>query len=259
VRHADDGLLDTGPASVLYQIVEQGHETVAALEREALLTHILGMQIALQPFRSGQLPQNILLLIDGEPALHARHLEIILKPQTLIGVRYVGKLGADGVGVYVLQVRQNVLELGSFGDRGVAAAGEELGIEIGLGETEILEIEHIGLGAFLQAQWIQLGDQVAAIRVDLNETRDGALLGARPAGFRALSAAPNGRLLGPRQQPLADRRVRDFAGGTALQAGKVSGPSRIDPGRIPQELFVEVLNEPGISAGKRRGGQLVGE
>ena len=108
MRHADDGLLDPLLAALLHQIVEQGNQTVAALQREALLTHVLGMQVALQTFRGGQLPQNVLLLIDAEAALHARHLEIILQPQTLLGIRYVRELRADGVGVDELQVRENI-------------------------------------------------------------------------------------------------------------------------------------------------------
>ena len=79
-------------------------EAVAALEREALLTHVLGVQIALQPFGGGQLPQNVLLLIGAEAALHARDLETVLQPQPLVGVRHVRKFRADGVGVNELQV-----------------------------------------------------------------------------------------------------------------------------------------------------------
>ncbi len=104
VRHADDGLLDPHLAAVLHQIVEQGNETVAALEREALLAHVLGVQVALQAFRGGQLPQNVLLLLGAESALHARHLETILQPQTLVGVRDMRKFRADGIGVDELQV-----------------------------------------------------------------------------------------------------------------------------------------------------------
>ncbi len=164
--------------ALLHQIVEQGDQTVAALEREALLAHVLGMQVALQSLRGGQLPEDVLLLIGAEAALQARHLEIILQPQALVGVRYVRELRADGIGVDEFQVRENILELGALGDRVIAAAGEELGVEIGIRQAEIFEVEHIGLGALLQTQRIQVGDQVAAVRVDLDETRHGALLGA---------------------------------------------------------------------------------
>ena len=97
------------------------------------------------------------------------------------------ELGADGAGINEFQVRQNVFELGTLGQRLIAAAGKEFGVQIGVREPEILQIEHIGLGALLQAQRIQIGGQVAAIRVDLNEARDRALLGTCSAGFAALA------------------------------------------------------------------------
>ena len=104
MRHADDGLLDARLAAVLHQIVEQGDQTVAALEREALLADVLGVQVALQAFRRGQLPENVLLLLGAEAALHACHLETVLQPQALFGVRHVRKFRADGIGVNEFQV-----------------------------------------------------------------------------------------------------------------------------------------------------------
>src|ERR1700730_7394509 len=99
------------------------------------------MKVALQPFRGGQLPQYVLLLIDAESALQPCHLKTVLQPQTLIRIRYVRKLRADGIGVDEFEVCENILELGALGQRAVAAAGEELGIEIGIREAVILGIE----------------------------------------------------------------------------------------------------------------------
>ena len=46
----------------LHQLIEQRDEAVAALQREALLTDVLGVQIALQAFGGRELPENVLLL-----------------------------------------------------------------------------------------------------------------------------------------------------------------------------------------------------
>ena len=252
VRHADDGLLDPRLPALLHQIIEQGNQAVAALEREALLTDVLGVQVALQAFRSGQLPKDVLLLFDAEAALQARHLEAVLQPQALIGVRYVRELRAYRIGVYKLQVRKNILELGAFGECGVAAAGEELDVKIGIGETEILQIEHVGLGALLQPERVQLGDQVTAIRINLNETRYRALFRTGTARIAALGF-PARRRTWARRQALADGTVRDLAA-ARLHASKIGGPCRIHPVRIDQELLVKVLDEAGICAGQCRGG-----
>ena len=199
-------------AALLHQIVEQGNQAVAALERESLLPHVLGVQVALQALRGGQLPQDVFLFIDAEAALQTRHLETILQPQALVGVRHVRELGADGVGVDEFQVRENVFELGAFGQRVIAAAGEEFGIQIRVGEPEVLQIEHIGLGALLQAERIQIGGQMAAIRVNLNEARHRALFGARPARFAALAS----RCAGSRWRAARRSRIGECAISRAL-------------------------------------------
>ena len=160
------------------KIVEQRNQRIAALQREAFLTHILGVQVALERLRGGQLPQNIFLLIHAEATAHALGLEGVLKPQALVAVRHMGELRADGIAVDELQLAQDIFELDALRNRFVAAVREELGLKVGIGQTEILDIEHIGPGAFLQAQRIEIGDQVAAIGIDLNEARHRALFGA---------------------------------------------------------------------------------
>ena len=169
MRHADDGLLDAGSAALLHQLVEQRHEAVAALERKALLADVLGVQIALQPFGRRQLPEDVLLLLGAEAMLHARRLEIILQPQPLLGIRDVREFGADGVAVDELERREDVAQLAARRNRRSAAAGEEFGLHVRVGQPEVLEIEHVRLGALLQAQGVEVGDQVAAIRVDLDQ------------------------------------------------------------------------------------------
>src|ERR1700722_10556171 len=100
------------------------------------------MQVALQTFRGGQLPQDVLPLVDAEAALQACDLEIILQPQPLLGVGYVRELRADRAAVDESQVVENSLQRGTFGDGGIAAPGKELGVEIGIGHAEIRELEH---------------------------------------------------------------------------------------------------------------------
>ncbi len=99
MRHPDDGLFDTRLARLLYQRIEQRDEAIPALEREALLADVLGVQIALEPLGRGQLPENVLLLRGAEAKLHPRRLKLILQPQPLIAVRNMRELGADGVGI----------------------------------------------------------------------------------------------------------------------------------------------------------------
>ncbi len=119
-------------------LVEQGNQAIAALEGKTLLAYVLGVQVALQAFRRGQLPQDVLLLIDAEATLHARHLKAVLQPQPLLGIRYVGKFGADGVRINEFQIREDVSQRGALGNGVIAAAGKKFGIQIGIGKTEVL-------------------------------------------------------------------------------------------------------------------------
>src|SRR5258708_21076270 len=96
---------------------------------------------------------------------------------------------------------------------------------------------------------------MSAVGVDLNEPRHGPLLGAGPAGLGARSAASCGRPIETCQQTFANGGVRDLAFGAVLQTAEVGGPGRVYAYMIPQELFVEILNETGISAGECRRGQ----
>ena len=160
--------------------------------------------------------------------------KLILQPQALIGVRHVRKLRTDGVGVDELQVRENVLQLGALRNRLIAAAGEEFGVEVGIGQAEVLQIEHIGLGAVLQTERIQAGDQMTAVRIDLDEARHGALLGAGSSRGAAGQAPPraggNWRLA---SQALANRAMGDFAR-PRPSVTEVRRPRRIDRTRGPR-------------------------
>ncbi len=63
MRHADDHFLDAGRAAVLDQVIQQRDERIAAFEREALLADVLGVQVALQALRGGELPEDVALLL----------------------------------------------------------------------------------------------------------------------------------------------------------------------------------------------------
>src|SRR2546426_6006749 len=71
VGHADDDLLDPRGTAPLDEIIQQRYEGIPALEREALLTHILGVQVALEPFGGGELPQDVAPLLGAEAVLQA--------------------------------------------------------------------------------------------------------------------------------------------------------------------------------------------
>ena len=102
---------------------------------------------------------------------------LVLQPQALFGVRHVRELGADGAAVGVFELRDDFAQLEPGRQLVGTRAGEELGVEVGVREPEVPELEHARAFAFLDAQRIEVGDQVAAVGVDLYQPRDRALLG----------------------------------------------------------------------------------
>jgi len=82
----------------------------------------LVLQVAFQPFRRGQLPENVFLLIDAEAPLHARNLKPVLQPQALFGIRYMREFRADGIGVNELEVGKNFPQRRTLRNRVIAAA-----------------------------------------------------------------------------------------------------------------------------------------
>jgi hypothetical protein len=175
VSHADDHLFDGRRAAALNEVIEQWDQRLASLEREALLTDILRVQVALEPFRRRDLPQDVPAFLRREPVAEAAGLELVLQPQPLVGIRHVREFRTDRPRIDELELREDVPQLHAPGYRIGTAAGEELGIEIRLGQPEVAQIEDTGPGALREAQWVHVRDQVAAIGPDLNEPRYGCL------------------------------------------------------------------------------------
>ena len=182
MRHADDDFLDArGPAS-LHDVVEQRDQCVAALEREPLLADILCVQIALESLCSRELPQEVQALVIREAVMKPSVLEAVLKPQALFARRNVRELRADAPGIDVPQLLQELRQLHLLVDAARAAAGVEVEIHVGFGEADVGRIEHARHWPLHEAERVDVRDQVAAVRVELDEARDGGLLLADRGG-----------------------------------------------------------------------------
>jgi hypothetical protein len=94
-------------------------------------------------------------------------------------VRDVRELRADLARVDPIEIIQNLAQRRTLRHRPTRLPVDELRIEIGFAETEVFERENSRTLATHQTQRIEIGDQVAAVGKDLDETRDRALLGPR--------------------------------------------------------------------------------
>ena len=169
VCHADDDFLDADGAAALDHVVEQRDQRITALERESLLTDVTGVQVALEAFRGRELPQQVQPLVIVETVVQPPVLEAILQPQPLFAGRYVRKLRTDAAGVDVPELLQDLRQLHLLVDAAGAAAGVEVEIHVGFGEADIGGVEHAWHRPLHQAERVDVGDQVAAVCVELDE------------------------------------------------------------------------------------------
>ncbi len=190
--------------------------------------------------------------------LGASHLETVLEPEPLFLVRDVRKLRADLAAVNLLQLGDDLAQLEARLDRVVAAASEELGVEVRLGQSQVVEPEHLRHGAHHEPEGVDVGDQVAPVGVDLDQPRHRALLG-RAAACRCRScksATGSTRAPARRCTPgefFHERSVR-HVGAEPAHGGEVVAPGLPDRVRIREEPLVHRLNV-GSVARRERGGR----
>ena len=171
--------------ALLDQIVQRGDQRLAALEREALLTDVLGVQVALQALGRGELREQ-------RRAAPRALKRCCMRPSWNSSCSHsrssVSETCANSApivaAVDALEAREDLAQRRALGDPVVAAAGIELGVEIRLAQARVVEVEHPRARALQQPERIDVRDQMAAIAVDLHQARDRGLLLAGAAGMR---------------------------------------------------------------------------
>src|SRR5205085_10599901 len=105
VRHADHHLLHAGGARLLDEVVEHGNERVVAFPGEALLTDILGAEIALERLGGGEPLQNVTPEFGRILGARAQRLDPVLDEALLRRIRHVHVLDAERAAIGLLKRR----------------------------------------------------------------------------------------------------------------------------------------------------------
>ena len=92
VGHADGELIDTQVGPGLDHIGHGRDENLCTLQREALLSNILGVQEFFKQLGAIQMPQDGLFIVDGEVGSIERGLDFLFQPLDLLKVENVIKL-----------------------------------------------------------------------------------------------------------------------------------------------------------------------
>ena len=167
VRHADGDLVQPGVGGVAEDAVQQRDEGLAALQGEALLADVLGLQERLERLRGVESAQDAQLLLAG--GLGVRLLELLLEPGALGRVLDVHVLDADGAAVRVTQHAEDLAQRQAA--RPAEAAGGPLAVQVPQGQPVLADVEVRVVGHRVLER-VHVGQQVAAVPVRVDELLD---------------------------------------------------------------------------------------
>ena len=176
VRHADDDLVEALARRGVDGGVHERDQRLGALEGEALLADVLGLQEVLECLGGVELLQDVLLLGVRRARLAA--LDAVLQPLALVGVEDVGVLRADLEAVGVAQADEHLAQR----HRLLAAetADVERAVVVPQGQAVRRDVEVAVVRGddvrVVEVQRIDVREQVAALAVGLDEAHDAGVL-----------------------------------------------------------------------------------
>ena len=238
VRHSNDELLYTGGAGALQQVVEHRDQRLAALEREALLPHVAGVQESLQALGRGEALEDLTLGIGRIPRLGADRLEPLLDPALLGAAGKVHVLHAQGAAVGIPQ------RLDDLAERRLLRSDERPGVvyrvHVRVAEVVVGRVELGDARRLVALQRIDVGDENSAEAVLGDELQHRHLLAVESGdGSRGARCARLGAL----GERFHDGRVRDVARASALQPVEVLAPLLGHRLRVVEVGLVQLLDE----------------
>jgi len=237
------------------QLVEQGNERLAAFQGEALLTHVAGVQVFLEPLGGREQAQYPALVVVFQFRSGAVGLEPLLDPAFLRGVGDVHVFRAHGAGVDLLQQVDDFAQGHALG--GEKRAGVEGSVEILFGEVVVGEAQFRQGIDFGQAQRVEIGVLVAAHPVGIDQPQHGSLFGGGLCGQGILApGSDSGLFAGQAPKVVLDLAVGGLLAGVAVHARQAFEQLLPLPGHasgILQPRLVEAFYERGVSVEERRG------
>ena len=170
----------------------------------------------------------------------------------------MGKFRTDLAAVDRLQQGNNVPELHALVAGSRQSAGKEFAVQIGFGQTEVVQLQYAGHWPLHETERVDVGDLVPAQAVGLYQSRYSGLFFAgrhgAPGTCRPHAACATA-ISGLIQQVISYRRVRDFGIGVS-QRLEILTPGLGNRFRLVQKLLVQGFDSTGIAAEERRRGVL---
>ena len=176
VGHAHHHLAHPLLGGVAQDPVEERDERLSALEREALVPDVAGVEEALEALRLHQLLEHPPLAPAVERRVVAGRLHTLLQPRLPLGVGDVHVLDADRPAVGLAQGVEDLPQGGPvLGVAAGVAPGEELAVEVPEGQAVGGRVE-VAVGRAVTVEGVEVGHEVAADAVGVDQLEDLGLL-----------------------------------------------------------------------------------
>src|SRR5690606_19057294 len=258
VRHAYNDFLDSVFAGMVDQFVHRDDEALAAFQREALLTHILGMQVTLEAFGIGKLLQYAGFTLGGKRGYSDGGFETFLDPALGGRIGNMHELGTDSSTIRIAQRLEHVSHGHGVGFGEIRIGGGVDLVQIGFGQAVEGRIEFGDIGALLTLQRVEFGNPYtqSAVGGDQRLNRD---LFAGNSQIRLLHASDKsvgfgtlGKRLDNGGMRLIARSFLAVSGRLVLKLIEVVPPFFGNRTGILQVRFVEFLYVWGVATKKIR-------
>ena len=165
VGHAEHGFFHVVVDGRVEQEVQHRDQRLGAFEAEALLAEVLRVEEPLEGLGRVERREDRGVLGDGDVVLRA--LDLLLDPGLLVDFLDVHVLDADGARVRVAQEAEDVAQRHRAPAR--EPAGRELAVEVPDREAPVHRVELGVRLRFLAAERVEVGDEVTAHPVDVDE------------------------------------------------------------------------------------------
>ncbi len=179
MRHAHDGFVHAGVGGAVENLIQDDDGRFGAFERKALVADEARMQEVLELFGLDDALERAQARCGVERPAIAGRLHAELQPALLLGNLDVHELASDFSAVGLAQRFENFAQGGDALRLVVVRherAGEEFAVEVPDGEAVGGRIEFGMVDGFL-AERIEVGDQVAAHAIGVDELEDGGFFG----------------------------------------------------------------------------------
>ena len=248
VGHADDHFIDAVCTTGTDGFIHGDDQRFTALQREALLADVLGVQITFERLGSGQAFEDALLLFGVVGRTRTDTFETLLQPALLVVVGHVHVLDTHSTAIGLAQGFENVAELG-FSWQALERTDAEGLVQVAIGKTVERRFKLVDFRTGQALERIQIGPAGSERTVGSDQLANSRLLLVLSGG--RLNDRAEAAVFADFGERCHHRTVRHITrcGSRCLgKLVKVFTPLTRHSSRVVEVVFVELFDERRVAA-----------